>query len=82
VRFEPTRAAETPFFMEELIARTNAAFEAGAAHPLIIISAFVLDFSASTRSLTAMGARRGSRCPSSFESPSSSWWPETRQRRS
>lgn len=44
VRFEPTSATETPFFMEELVARSIAAFEAGTSHPLIIISAFVLDF--------------------------------------
>lgn len=44
VRFVPTSAAETPFFMDELIARTTAALEAGTSHPLIIVSAFVLDF--------------------------------------
>ncbi len=44
VRFEPTSAGETPFFVEELIARTTAAFAAGMSHPLIIVSAFVLDF--------------------------------------
>jgi len=44
VRFVPTSAAKTPFFVEELIDRTVAAFEDGTVHPLIIVSAFVLDF--------------------------------------
>lgn len=44
VRFEPTSAADTPFFMDELNTRANAAFEEGASHPLIVVSAFVLDF--------------------------------------
>lgn len=44
VRFEPTSAASTPFFMDELIARANAAFEDRATRPLIALSAIVLDF--------------------------------------
>lgn len=43
-RFQPVSAQETPFFVEELIARTLDALERGEHHPLIVISGFVLDF--------------------------------------
>jgi Fic family protein len=44
VRFEPVSAAETPFFMEELVARSVAALQQGERHPLIVTAAFALDF--------------------------------------
>jgi Fic family protein len=44
VRFEPVHAHETPFFMEELCARTHDTLERGEHHPLIVVAAFVLDF--------------------------------------
>lgn len=44
VRFEPVHAQETPFFMEELCARTQDALERGEHHPLLVVAAFVLDF--------------------------------------
>jgi Fic family protein len=43
VRFEPVSARETPFFMEELVARTQDALEHGEHHPLLVTAAFVLD---------------------------------------
>ena len=44
VRFEPVSAAETPFFMEELVARSIAALGQDEVHPLIVTAAFALDF--------------------------------------
>ncbi len=44
IRFTPVSAKETPFFMEELVVRTNVALELGEVHPLIITAAFILDF--------------------------------------
>jgi Fic family protein len=44
VRFEPVSAAETPFFMEELVARSVAALGQDEVHPLIVTAAFALDF--------------------------------------
>jgi Fic family protein len=44
VRFEPVSAAETPFFMEELVTRSVAALRQGGLHPLIVTAAFALDF--------------------------------------
>ena len=43
VRFEPVPARDTPFFMEELIARTQDSLERGAHHPLLVTAACVLD---------------------------------------
>ncbi|MDZ4827641.1 MAG: Fic family protein [Actinomycetota bacterium] len=43
VRFEPVSAQETPFFVEELVARTQDALERGEHHPLLRTAAFVLD---------------------------------------
>jgi Fic family protein len=44
VRFEPVSAAETPFFMEELVGRSVAALGKDGLHPLIVTAAFALDF--------------------------------------
>jgi Fic family protein len=44
IRFEPVSAQETPFFIDELVARTAAALECGDQHPLIVVAACVLDF--------------------------------------
>lgn len=44
IRFEPVPAADTPFFLTELIGRTNDALADEMVHPLIATSAFVLDF--------------------------------------
>ena len=44
VRFQPVSAAETPFFMEELVARSHAALQKAGPHPLIVTAAFALDF--------------------------------------
>ncbi len=43
VRFEPVSAHETPFFMEELVTRTQRALERGEHHPLLLTAACVLD---------------------------------------
>ena len=43
VRFEPVSARETPFFMEELIARTTEALDRGTHHPLLVTAACILD---------------------------------------
>ncbi|MGH8981349.1 MAG: Fic family protein [Acidimicrobiales bacterium] len=45
VRFAPVSARETPFFVSELVERTNAALASGAHHPLLITAAFALDLS-------------------------------------
>jgi Fic family protein len=45
VRFAPVSAAETPFFLSELVARTNAALAGGAHHPLLVVAACSLDLS-------------------------------------
>lgn len=42
-RFVPVGWRETPFYMDELVARTNAALRGNATHPLLIIAAFALD---------------------------------------
>lgn len=42
-RFTPTSAAETPYFMSELVERTDDALRRGAVHPLLVVSAFALD---------------------------------------
>jgi len=44
VRFQPVSAAETPFFMKELVARSHAALHQRGLHPLIVTTAFALDF--------------------------------------
>jgi Fic family protein len=44
IRFEPVSAAETRFFMEELVARSVAALGQDGLHPLIVTAAFALDF--------------------------------------
>lgn len=44
-RFMPVSAAETPFFLSELVERTNAALHHGSPHPLLVIAAFSLDLS-------------------------------------
>ena len=43
IRFEPVSASETPFFVEELVARTAAALQQDGLHPLIVTAAFALD---------------------------------------
>jgi len=45
VRFTPVSAAETPFFVSELVGRTNSALATGAYHPLLLAAAFSLDLS-------------------------------------
>lgn len=42
-RFTPIGWQETPFYMGELVARTNAALSDSMTHPLLVIPAFVLD---------------------------------------
>ncbi len=44
VLFEPVSARETPFYVEELVARSWDAIQRGEHHPLIVAAAFVLDF--------------------------------------
>lgn len=44
IRFTPVSVRETPFYMDELIVRTEAALAAGAHHPLLVAAAFTLDF--------------------------------------
>jgi Fic family protein len=44
VRFKPVVAKETPFFMEELVARCSARLDQRRQHPLIVTAAFALDF--------------------------------------
>lgn len=43
VRFTPVPATETPFYVQELVVRTNAALATGVQHPLLIVGAFALD---------------------------------------
>lgn len=43
VRFEPISALETPFYVEELTARTREALRTDQHHPLVVVAAFVLD---------------------------------------
>lgn len=43
VVFRPVPASETPFAVEELVARYRDAQESGVAHPLVVLAAFVLD---------------------------------------
>ena len=43
IRFRPVSALETPFYVEDLVARTNEALHEEGGHPLIAIAAFVLD---------------------------------------
>lgn len=42
-RFTPVGWQETPFYMDELVARTNAALSDNETHPLLIVAAFSLD---------------------------------------
>jgi len=42
-RFTPVGWAETPFYVDELVSRTNAALAANETHPLLIVAAFALD---------------------------------------
>jgi len=42
-RFEPIPAAETEYYVAELVDRTNDAFAAGVLHPMLITAAFGLD---------------------------------------
>lgn len=43
VRFEPVSARETPFFVEELVARTQDSLDRGTDHPLLVTAACILD---------------------------------------
>jgi Fic family protein len=43
VRFEPVSSRETPYFVQELVARTTEALTVGAHHPLLVVAAFGLD---------------------------------------
>jgi Fic family protein len=43
VRFEPVSARETPFFMEELVSRTQHELQRTAHHPLLVTAASILD---------------------------------------
>lgn len=43
LRFTPVSPQETPYFVEELVARTNSALDDGALHPLLVVGAFALD---------------------------------------
>lgn len=45
VRFTPVSAKQTPFFIGELIIRTEEFLKSGAHHPMLVIAAFALDFS-------------------------------------
>lgn len=45
VRFTPVSSPETPFFVSELVERTNSALAAGSPHPLLVTAAFSLDLS-------------------------------------
>jgi len=45
IRFTPVSARDTPFFMNELIVRTEIALSTAAHHPLLAVAAFALDFS-------------------------------------
>lgn len=42
-RFDPVGWQDTPFYMDELVARTNAALTDSKTHPLLVITVFVLD---------------------------------------
>ena len=42
--FEPVSAKKTPFFLDELVVRYNEALDKQAAHPIVLIGAFILDF--------------------------------------
>jgi Fic family protein len=42
-RFAPIGWQETPFYMDELIARTNTVLDDGQTHPLLVVAAFTLD---------------------------------------
>ncbi len=43
VRFKPVSSQETPYFTDELVARTSEALQRDTHHPLVISAAFVLD---------------------------------------
>lgn len=45
VRFTPVSARETPFFMDELVVRTEIVLGTSTHHPLLVVAAFALDFS-------------------------------------
>ena len=61
VRFIPVSAKETPFFMEELVARARDELERASHHPLIITAAFTLDFLCIHPFADGNGRRRPSR---------------------
>ena len=42
-RFAPVGWQETPFYMDELVARTNTALRDNETHPLLVIAAFALE---------------------------------------
>ena len=42
-RFDPVGWQETPFYMDELVARTNTALGDNEIHPLLVVAVFVLD---------------------------------------
>ena len=44
VLFSPPPPSETEFLLRELVDRGNAALEDAAAHPVVVIAAFILDF--------------------------------------
>lgn len=60
VLFAPVPPDETPSMLGELIARYRAAADARAAHPLLLIGLFVLDFLAIHPVADGNGASRGS----------------------
>jgi hypothetical protein len=73
VRFEPVSARETPFFTEELVARTRAALQDTDIHPLVVIAAFTSTCSASIPSATATGAWRASLLATSCNAAVTEW---------
>ncbi len=56
VLFEPPPWQKTEFLLSELVARYNDALDQELAHPVVLIGAFILDFSPSIRSLMATDA--------------------------
>ena len=44
IRFRPVSARETEFYVRELVQRYEAACEQGGVHPVLLVSAFALDF--------------------------------------
>ncbi len=45
IRFTPTSASDTPYFVSELVERTNSHLNDRTVHPLVVIAASVLDLS-------------------------------------